>query len=147
MVRRRMRSDAPIFTDADYDFIMQRRDERPRQKVLNDLTEKYGTSTNRIYQIWRGEEVNRIAWDQPLDLDRAKQSSPNFNGNVDLCMGLRNEDVGPSPFDLLPRKTGRKKKAAVTDNLVRIESEIEDVLNELDKRTVINSQPDNSLRQ
>src|ERR1051326_1165780 len=67
MVRRRIRSDASLFTDLDYDFIMQRRDERPRHKVLKDLTEKYGTSSKRIYQIWRGEEVNRVAWDQPLD--------------------------------------------------------------------------------
>ena len=67
MVRRRIRSDAPLFTDLDYDFIMQRHDERPRHKVLKDLTEKYGTSSKRIYQIWRGEEINRVAWDQPLD--------------------------------------------------------------------------------
>src|SRR5688572_9392633 len=67
MVRQRMRSDAPLFTDLDYDFIMQYRDKRPRHKVLKDLTEKYGTSTKRIYQIWRGEEVNRVAWNQPLN--------------------------------------------------------------------------------
>ncbi|CAB4420026.1 unnamed protein product [Rhizophagus irregularis] len=76
MVRRRMRCDAPIFTDADYDFIMQRRDERPRYQVLKDLSEKYGTSTKRIYQIWRGEEDDRIIWDQPLDSDCAEQSPP-----------------------------------------------------------------------
>ena len=61
MVRRCMRSDAPLFTDSDYNFIMQHRDERSRHKVLKDLTEKYGTLTKRIYQIWRGEEVNRVA--------------------------------------------------------------------------------------
>ena len=78
MVRRRIRSDAPLFTDLDYNFIMQRRDERPRHKVLKDLTEKYGTSSKRIYQIWRGEEINRVAWDQPLDtvLPEAPKQTP-----------------------------------------------------------------------
>ncbi|RHZ78159.1 hypothetical protein Glove_167g26 [Diversispora epigaea] len=27
---------------------------------------KYKTSTKRIYQIWRGEEANRVLWDQPI---------------------------------------------------------------------------------
>src|SRR2546421_7911791 len=78
MVRRRIISDAPLFTDLDYDFIMQHRDERPRHKVLKDLTEKYGTSSKRIYQIWRGEEINRVAWDQPLDtvLPEAPKQTP-----------------------------------------------------------------------
>ena len=66
MLRLRMRCDAPPFSPADYDFIMQRRDDRPRSKVLNELKEKYNTSQKRIYQIWRGEEKNRVAWDQPI---------------------------------------------------------------------------------
>jgi hypothetical protein len=66
MLRQRMRCDAPPFSPADYDFIMQRRDDRPRSKVLNELKEKYSTSQKRIYQIWRGEEKNRVAWDQPI---------------------------------------------------------------------------------
>jgi hypothetical protein len=66
MLRLHMRCDAPPFSPADYDFIMQRRDDRPRSKVLNELKEKYNTSQKRIYQIWRGEEKNRVAWDQPI---------------------------------------------------------------------------------
>jgi hypothetical protein len=66
MLRQRMRCDAPPFSPADYDFIMQRCDDRPRSKVLNELKEKYSTSQKRIYQIWRGEEKNRVAWDQPI---------------------------------------------------------------------------------
>ncbi len=56
MIRQRMRCDAPLFSLADYDFIMQCRDERPRSKVLDDLKDKYSTSQKRIYQIWRGKK-------------------------------------------------------------------------------------------
>ncbi|GBB93127.1 hypothetical protein RclHR1_21130005 [Rhizophagus clarus] len=66
MLRLRMRCDAPPFPPTDYNFIMQHRDDRPRSKVLNELKEKYNTLQNRIYQIWRGEEKNRVAWDQPI---------------------------------------------------------------------------------
>ena len=44
MLRQRMRCDAPSFSPADYDFIMQYYDNRPRFKVLNELKEKYNTS-------------------------------------------------------------------------------------------------------
>ena len=66
MVRQRINCNAPLFSPADYDFIMQREDERPRKKVLDELMAKYNTSMKRIYQIWRGEEANRIAWNQPI---------------------------------------------------------------------------------
>jgi len=56
MLRRRMRCDAPHFSPADYDHIMQCAEKKPRDKVLKDLTDKYRTSQKRIYQIWRGEE-------------------------------------------------------------------------------------------
>ena len=45
---------------------MQCHNNRPRSKVLNELKEKYSISQKRIYQIWRGEEKNRVAWDQPI---------------------------------------------------------------------------------
>ncbi|GBC04246.1 hypothetical protein RclHR1_05590001 [Rhizophagus clarus] len=66
MLKLRMRYDAPSFSPTDYNFIMQHRDDRPRSKVLNELKEKYNTSQKRIYQIWRGKEKNRVAWDQPI---------------------------------------------------------------------------------
>ena len=40
MVRQHINCNAPLFSTADYDFIMQRRDDRPRSKVLNELKEK-----------------------------------------------------------------------------------------------------------
>ena len=61
MVRQRMNCNAPLFSPTDYDFIIQRRDERLRKKVLDELMDKYNTSMKRIYQIWRGKEANRIA--------------------------------------------------------------------------------------
>ena len=80
MLRQRMRCDAPPFLPADYDFIIQRRDERPRSKVLYELKEKYSTSQKCIYQIWRGEEKNRVAWDQPIHMPTASLSSINIVG-------------------------------------------------------------------
>ena len=41
MVRQRMNCNAPLFSPADYDFIMQRENERPRKKVLDELMNKY----------------------------------------------------------------------------------------------------------
>ena len=61
MLRQRMRCDAPPFSPADYDHIMQCAEKKPRDKVLKDLTDKYRTSQKHIYQIWRGEEKNRVA--------------------------------------------------------------------------------------
>src|SRR6185437_93465 len=66
MLRQRIRCDAPSLLLADYDFIIQCCNNRPRSKVLNKLKEKYGISQKCIYQIWRGEEKNRVAWNQPI---------------------------------------------------------------------------------
>ena len=46
MLRQRMRCDAPPFSPADYDHIMQCAEKKPRDKVLKDLTDKYSTSQN-----------------------------------------------------------------------------------------------------
>ncbi|GBB96934.1 hypothetical protein RclHR1_28790005 [Rhizophagus clarus] len=42
-----MRCDAPPFSPADYDYIMQCAEKKPRDKVLKDLTDKYRTSQKR----------------------------------------------------------------------------------------------------
>jgi hypothetical protein len=94
MLRQRMRCDAPPFSSADYDFIMQRRDERPRSKVLDELKEKFSTSQKRIYQIWRGEEKNRVAWDQPIHTPTASLSNINaMGGRTEL--EIQGQDVSP----------------------------------------------------
>ena len=66
MVRVRIKSDAPLFSAEDYSYIMQCRNIKPRYKILKELLDKYKTSSKRIYQIWRGEEANRVTWDQPI---------------------------------------------------------------------------------
>ncbi len=80
MLRQRMRCDAPPFSPADYDHIMQCAEKKPRDKVLKDLTDKYRTSQKRIYQIWRGEEKNRVAWNQPIHMPTASISNINVVG-------------------------------------------------------------------
>ena len=77
MLRQRIRCDAPSLSLADYDFIMQCRNDRPRSKVLNELKEKYSISQKCIYQIWKGEEKNRVAWDQPIYLFNSEENLVN----------------------------------------------------------------------
>ncbi|CAG8558251.1 8019_t:CDS:1 [Diversispora eburnea] len=79
MVRVRMKFGTPIFSPADYDYIMQCRDIEPRYKILKDLLDKYKTSSKRIYQIWRGEEANRVAWDQPIPYPQDSNSNQDIN--------------------------------------------------------------------
>ncbi|GES80521.1 hypothetical protein GLOIN_2v1765586 [Rhizophagus clarus] len=80
MLRQRMRCDAPPFSPADYDHIMQCAEKKPRDKVLKDLTDKYRISQKRIYQIWRGEEKNRVAWNQPIHMPTVSLSNINVVG-------------------------------------------------------------------
>ena len=75
MVRVRIKSDAPLFSAEDYSYIMQCRDIKPRYKILKELLDKYKTSSKRIYQIWRGEEANRVLWDQPIPHSYNTQSA------------------------------------------------------------------------
>ncbi|CAG8505981.1 4232_t:CDS:1 [Cetraspora pellucida] len=64
MVRVRIKSDASLFSAEDYSYIMQCCNIKPRYKMLKELLDKYKTSSKQIYQIWRGEEDNRVTWDQ-----------------------------------------------------------------------------------
>ncbi|CAB5371830.1 unnamed protein product [Rhizophagus irregularis] len=63
----------------------------------------------RIYQIWRGEEANRIAWNQPI----ANISNTTYAGG---CLPIVNHDPpGPSETPPAPpqKKNIRKKKTSV----------------------------------
>jgi hypothetical protein len=87
MVRLRLRSDAPVFSHKDYQYIMERRDEKPKYKVVHDLMKKYKTSSKRIYQIWRGEEASRVLWDQPIlnpEDNDPENGSPFNTSSLDL---------------------------------------------------------------
>ena len=100
MPRVRIRSDAPLFSREDYSYIMQCRDIKPRYKILNDLMSKYKTSTKRIYQIWRGEEANRVLWDQAIPHDD-DDSNQNLNilrnaQSVQVQSSISSHDVSTS---------------------------------------------------
>ncbi len=58
MLRQRMRCDAPPFSPADYNFIMQYRDERSRSKVLYELKENIAHYKNIF--IKSGEARKKI---------------------------------------------------------------------------------------
>ena len=115
------------------------------------LMNKYNTSMKRIYQIWRGEEANRIAWNQPI----ADISNTTYAGG---CLPIVNYNPLPaisSPPALSLKKNSRKKKtgkisvastetetkvlsqrsANTTDNtdiISKMESELEEVLKQID---------------
>jgi hypothetical protein len=110
--------------------------------------DKYNTSMKRIYQIWRGEEANRIAWNQLI----ADISNTTYAGG---CLPVVISDPPPaisSPPALTLKKNSRKKKTGKTastetetevvlqrsantkdknDNLSEMGSELEDVLKQM----------------
>src|SRR6185437_3430930 len=53
-------SRASYLSSADYKSIMQYHD--MKSKPLAQLSKKYNISNSRLYQIWRGQESNRIQW-------------------------------------------------------------------------------------
>ena len=55
-----MSSRASYLSPADYKDIMQYRD--IKSKPVTQLSKKYNISNSRLYQIWRGQEFNRIQW-------------------------------------------------------------------------------------
>src|ERR1700722_7152783 len=117
MVRQRINCNAPLFSTADYDFIMQRENERLRKKVLDELMDKYNTSMKRIYQIWRGKEANRIAWNRPIaDISNARSDSripietASFVSSYAGSLERNHPSAISSPPALPLKKNSRKKK-------------------------------------
>ena len=53
-------SRARYLSPADYKDIMEYRD--MKSKPLVQLSKKYNISNSRLYQIWRGQEFNRVQW-------------------------------------------------------------------------------------
>jgi len=79
---------------------MQCAEKKPRDKVLKDLTDKYRTSQKRIYQIWRGEEKNRVAWNQPIHMSTAGPGGTASLSNINVVDGqikpkIQGQDVSP----------------------------------------------------
>ena len=133
MVRQRMNCNAPLFSPTDYVFIIQRRDERPRKKVLDELIDKYNTSMKRIYQIWRGKEANRIAWNQPIaDISNITYASG--------CLPVVNYDSSPATpsSPVLPLKKNSWKKKTGKTSVASTETETE-VLSQRSANTTDNT--------
>ncbi|CAG8825840.1 12179_t:CDS:1, partial [Dentiscutata erythropus] len=60
LLNRHINSRASYLSLADYKDIMLYRD--MKSKPLAQLSKKYKISNSRLYQIWRGQEFNRIQW-------------------------------------------------------------------------------------
>ncbi|GBB85744.1 hypothetical protein RclHR1_01220040 [Rhizophagus clarus] len=98
-----MRCDALSFSPADYDHIMQCAEKKPRDKVLKDLTDKYQTSQKRIYQIWRGEEKNRVIEPETQGHD--------VSPFTELEKEIRDAKIEPSKsIDSVLEEAGKAKK-------------------------------------
>ena len=128
-----MNCNAPLFSSDDYDFIMQRYNERPRKKVLDKLMDKYNISMKRIYQIWRGEEANRIAWNQSI----ADISNITYAGG---CLSVINYNPPPaiSSSPVLPLKKNSRKKKTDKTSVASTETETE-VLSQRSANTTNNT--------
>ncbi|CAB5348103.1 unnamed protein product [Rhizophagus irregularis] len=105
----------------------------------------------RIYQIWRGEEANRIAWNQPIADISARSERVVSDGSAIMPSAKIGGPPGitSSPPDLPLKKNSRKKKLSKmsvasteiddtinhtpsNDNISRMGSELEKVLKEMD---------------
>ena len=73
---------------------MQCAEKKPRDKVLKDLTDKYHISQKHIYQIWRDEEKNRVAWNQLIHMPTASLSNINVVGGR-TKPEIQDQDVSP----------------------------------------------------
>ena len=58
-----------------------------KSKPLTQLSKKYNISNSRLYQIWRGQEFNRIQWNDvivpPSTNNIDKQNEANFQNKYD----------------------------------------------------------------
>jgi hypothetical protein len=98
---------------------MQCAEKSPRTEVLKGLTDKYHTSQKRIYQIWRGEEKNRVAWNQPIHMLTASLSNINV---VDRQTEPEIQGQNVSPFTELEKE--------IHDVKIELSKSIDSVLKE-----------------
>ena len=96
-------SRARYLSPADYKDIMQYRD--MKSKPLAQLSKKYNISNSRLYQIWRGQEFNRIQWNDvvvpPSTNVIDKQNEANFQNKYDSTITalenvMQDTEVEPS---------------------------------------------------
>ena len=85
LLKTHISSRASYLSPADYKDIMQYRD--MKSKPLAQLSKKYNISNSRLYQIWRGQEFNRIQWNDlavtPSMNVIDKQNEANFQNKYD----------------------------------------------------------------
>ena len=105
----------------------------------------------RIYQIWRGEEANRIAWNQPIaDISNITYTSECLPVvNYDLPSAISSSPALPLKKNSRKKKTGKtsvastetetevlsQRSANTTDNtdiISKMGSELEEVLKQMD---------------
>ncbi|RIB13190.1 hypothetical protein C2G38_2198542 [Gigaspora rosea] len=133
---------------------MQCRNIKPRYKILKELLDKYKTSSKRIYQIWRGEEDNRVAWDQPIPQSYeinniSSHEVPGFSNNssnINSCKASLSTNVNHS--EVLPDKSaemGRpkiqsstsshavKKSASSIDNTSKRKADLEKLIKDTER--------------
>ena len=76
-----------------------------KSKPLAQLSKKYNISNSRLYQIWRGQEFNRIQWNDvvvpPSTIVIDKQNEANFQNKYDSTITalenvMRDTEVEPS---------------------------------------------------
>ncbi|CAJ0843493.1 13_t:CDS:2, partial [Entrophospora sp. SA101] len=131
MPRVRIRSDAPLFSREDYSYIMQCRDMKPRYKILNDLTGKYKTSTKRIYQIWRGEEANRVLWDQPIP-DPYEENDIHYRISDSHLPSTDKINIREQTQPNKQTKTKIRSSTSI-DNTSRMEADLEKLMKDTEK--------------
>ncbi|CAG8658225.1 4769_t:CDS:1 [Paraglomus occultum] len=150
MVRVRIKCDAPSFTPDDYTYIMQCRDIKPRYKILKELLDKYKTSSKRIYQIWRGEEANRVLWDQPIPhlydgddsniMESISSAKTNWENKVSINDAIHSEVLPDKLAEMAKPKIQNstslhsvKKSDSSIDNTSRIKSDLEKLMKDTER--------------
>ena len=106
LLKTHINSRASYLSHADYKNIMQYRDMKP--KPLAQLSKKYKISNSRLYQIWRGQEFNRIQWndivvplstnviDKQNEVERADFQNKYDSTIIALENVMRDAEVKPS---------------------------------------------------
>ncbi|CAG8808349.1 9970_t:CDS:1, partial [Dentiscutata erythropus] len=132
-----------------YSYIMECHDIKPRYKILKELLDKYKTSSKRIYQIWRGEEANRVTWDQPIpqsykinniysyEVPGFSNNSSNINSyKASLSTNVNHSEVLPDKSAEMGRpkiqsstsSRAVKKSTSPTDNTLRRKNDLEKLM-------------------
>jgi len=107
-------SRASYLSPADYKDIMQYRD--MKSKPLAQLSKKYNISNSRLYQIWRGQEFNRIQWNDVIDKqNEERQAERDFQNRFNTAFStlenkIHDAEISKSTDPVLEESAGSKAK-------------------------------------